>query len=443
MKKFGLVGLALIIALAIYYFTIGTTQIATQMKATINTQLASLQKQGFSVENREVLDRKEHFILSFNEPEKVIQFFNAKGIRLYDNDAEAFQGLKIGVDVYYAADTYSSVSFDMYPVALPHTIRQAFELEENKDALLRINKMLKEKTFFTHLSIAKLGSGFKGYMKDINESFEDKENIKIAMEGLTFSGNIKKNKIEKIKQNIKSVSLEISNEIKILLSNMKTKYSMTGDTKYDYSTEYSMEKMSLKRTQDFSLEMNNIDMRSVSTTKDGLASGTLESKVKDIVLSQDTKKIALKDTTFAIKADNLDMSAFKKLQEVDPNNDKQIKALLQELISKGIQVSISKFAINKLEVEEQKMDGFTIDAKVNIDKTLNIASLEKNPILAMSAIDASINLNLSNELFTFIAQEPKVMMAAMIFRPKDINGKKEYTLKLENSKLTVNGMPVM
>ena len=70
-KKLGLAILAIVIAAVLYYFSAGAEQLRLEMKAQMNKELATLQTEGFSVQNREISEKKEHFILSFDEPEKI------------------------------------------------------------------------------------------------------------------------------------------------------------------------------------------------------------------------------------------------------------------------------------------------------------------------------------------------------------------------------------
>ena len=119
MKKIGLGLVALILVAVIYYFTVGASQITEEIKAQVNTQLTSLEKEGFVIEERKIEEKKEHFVISFDDPEKISSFLYRQGMQLTVEDAELLKGLKVGVDTHYLPDAYSSVAFDMYPTTLP------------------------------------------------------------------------------------------------------------------------------------------------------------------------------------------------------------------------------------------------------------------------------------------------------------------------------------
>jgi len=191
MKKIGLGVLGVVAVAAIYYFTSGSEQLTLQMKEQVDAEIATLQTQGFTVEGREVSEKKEHFVISLNEPKKVATYLTAQGVQTSIKDIEALKGFKIGVDVNYLPDTYSAASFDMYPVTLPSTLTSAVMDEEEKKNLQQIKKMIEKKTFLVHLNVNKLGTGFKGYMKDINEVLKGKNPVTLTMTALNFTGDLK------------------------------------------------------------------------------------------------------------------------------------------------------------------------------------------------------------------------------------------------------------
>jgi len=440
MKKLGLGIIGLLIVGTIYYFTAGSEQITAQMKKQVNTELTSIQKEGFSVENREVKESKEHFVLSFDDTNKIAKFFTRQGIQLNVNDAVLLKGTKIGVDVNYLPDTYAAVSFDIYPLFFPPMILSMAENDKEKEILL---ELIKKKTFLAHIAINKLGNGFKGDMKDIHEVLHGKQTVTLQMQGFTFSGDIRTQRISAIKEEVEKLLFLVDDDIAFTLTGIKSDYSHTGNTAYDYTTNYSIENMQLQNKKSFALNAKKFTMHSVSVVQDRLASGIVKSTTKHISTEDKGKKYAFDDFTFEMKATNLDVTAFEKLQHVNVNDEQAMNALFQTLISKGVQFEIPTFSVANIETEGKKMEGFNLSAKVDIDKSLNITALEVNPLSALSAVDANLEMTLSKDLFSIIAQQPKAMMALMIFQPKNVNGKKVYKLELKDGKFTVNGMAMM
>ncbi len=443
MKKLGLAILGIVIVASIYYFSAGSEQIRVEMKAQINKELASLQTEGFSVQNREISEKKEHFILSFNEPEKISKFFTQKGAKVDAKEIEALKGLQVGIDVAYLSDAYSSVSFDMYPVTLPDVLTNPALSEEDKKIVVQLKKILEKKALLVHLSVNKLGTGFKGYIKDIDETIQSDENAQLTVTGLTFSGDIKENKIVKMQQALKGFNMNVADELNMKLSNLTSDYTMTGKSLYDYTTDYSIEKVVLYAKSEFNILIDNLDVISKSSIKDGLATGSVQTKAKKIDITEAQRHTILETLVFNMKASNFDIKAFEQLEKIDVNNDQEMYAVMQQLISQGIELDISDFSIAKITTEGQTIDGFSMNTTFKIDKSLNITALQQNPMLAINAINANLDIALSQGLFAMVAQHPQAVMAMMLFQPRDVNNQKVYKIELQNGSLKVNDIPAM
>jgi len=443
MKKLSLGIITLLIAGTIYYFTSGSEQITAEIKKQLNNELTSIQKEGFSVQNREIKEVSEHFILSFDDPKKIAQFFSRQGLHINANDTEILKGLRVGIDIKYLADTYSSVAFDMYPVALPSVIISSATSNKDKKILSQVEKMLEKKTFLMHIAINKLGNGFKGHMSDIDEILNTEQTIKLNMKGLTFSGNITNNSISSVEQQLIALSLHVVDKMQLSFTGVKSDYLITGKTPYNYTTKYDIDKIHINVADKFNLLFEKLLINSVSLVKDGLASGSLISSLDKINMTNKAENYVLNTFTFESNAEGLDISAFKKLQEIDVNNKKEVNKLLQEMLSKGVSFEIPKCSIVSMESEGKKIDGFNITAKVALDKSFDVMALDTNPLSTLSAIDANLSITLSKELFGEITKIPQAMMALMLFQPKDVNGQKVYKLELEKGKITVNGRPFL
>ncbi len=324
-----------------------------------------------------------------------------------------------------------------------YSSKSSQEDDDDKKILDQVEKMLEKKTFLMHVSVNKLGTGFKGHMKDINELIHGEKDITLNMRGLTFSGDIKDQNIQNVKQNLAALIIHVPDEIDMNFTKVMTNYTVTGQTPYNYSSDYTIGQMAIDIKSEFNLLANDIIMQSTSTVKNGLLSGTLHTKSKSIHLTTQDKVFAFSTLLFDMSANNLAIEAFEKLEEIDADNEVEMDALLQELLSKGVTLKIPNFSIGTIEAEGQKMDGFELNAKIDIDKSFKLTTLEENPIAVASAIDANLNISLSDEFFNIVEQQPQAMIILMLFQPKDKNGKKLYTVEVKDGQLTINGTPML
>ncbi len=446
-KKIGLGFGALVIAGALYYFTIGSTQITQEIKRHIDKEVATLSNKGFSIENREVKEKSEHFVISFDDPKKIGTFLIEKGLQISLSDAEVLKGLKLGVDLFYLKDAYSSISFDVYPLSLPTIITTSTNKENGQNTLAHIQKLLDKKTFLMHLDVNKLGSAFKGNLKDINEVIvqdeKKKKNLTLVMTGFSFSGELKEKSLHEIKQKLKKMSMQIPHEMQMSLTGVDAAYTFTGKTAFDYHATYTIDTLQTEIINKLNLTATDLVTKAVSSTKDGLANATMKSTIKQIDIKAATDSYRLHKFAFDITTKNLDVKAFEQLQTIDPNDEKQVKETIQKFFSRGIVFEIPTLSVANIEINTNTLGGLDMEARMALDKSLNIQTLERNPMASLSAIDANIKLSLSKEIYVVLAQQPQVMMIAMMFQPKDVNGKKVYDLQLKNGKVLVNGKPIL
>jgi len=447
MKKLGLGIVAVILVTAIYYFTAGSEKLTNEMKMRVNTELTMIEQNGFAVQEREIKEKEEHFVLLLDDPAKIVKFFNQQGSEMTLEDAQVLKGMKVGIDLKYLNDSYSALSADIYPLRLPDAMTQAQDLkEEDKAWLTQLNDMLSRKALLVHIDFNKLLSSFKGYVKDIEETFKVETTVKLSLKDLHFEGEIKDDRVTALSQKIKNISLISGDDLNITLNSLTSKHSITGTSLYDTRSEYTIAQMQVsgkKEQYAFSVAVKELTGSDTTSLTKGLASNKMKLKAKEVTLTENSEVTKLSDASFAFNIDNLDIASLEALEALDIDNKAETNKVLQALISKGITMEIPEFEVKKLYYLGKDMDGFSITSRFQISKTADLAVIQINPFAAIAAIDTKTKIVLSEALFSLIAQQPKMMMIAMLIQPKVINGKKVYELELKDGKITVNGQSLM
>ncbi len=447
MKKFGFASIGIILVAIIYFFTIGSTQLIAEIKPQVQKEVEMLKTQGFDVETKEISTQMQQHIIAINDTKKISSFLKSKGVELSHKDIEQFKGMKLAIDMHYLADSYSAVSLDIYPLTLPTSLASSTVDKEDKQQLGQLEKMIKDKTFLVHIDINKLLNGFKGYLKDIDETFHDKndkndkQEMQFQINALTFTGKIKDNKVTHLTQDLQGFKMAIVNESSMTLAKLSSIYTVT-DTQ-NYHTEYKIENATFSADKKYELIIDGVHIDSHANVDKNLSSFSVKTQVKNINYKEKEKVTQVAKLDLEIKVDNLDMKALESLEDINPNEQEEVIATLQKLISKGVNFEIPNLSVQEITLQKQKMEGFTFNSMFKIDKSLDLSLLEKNPMAAIDAINANLYLSLSNDIFALIAQQPQAMMALMLFQPKDFKGKKVYEVELKDAKLLVNGMPVM
>ena len=440
MKKLGLITIGVFVVATLYYFTMGASQITNELKKQVNLELQSLQTQGFVIEEREIKENTEHLVLLFDNPKKIASYLTHKGIALTEEDASHLKALRIGIDIAYLPDAYAAASIDFYPISLPTSFTSSLMKNGKQQQLETIKNLLKNKTFLTHISLNKLGTEFKGYTKDIDLHLKDEKDMRIKIEGMTFLGKINHQSLQSVTQKLKDFNITVDNVLSLAAHGVKTNYLHTKNTPNDIHINYDIDTMNIKAYSQFTLEANSINIDSHTTVKNNLSSSDIKTKTEKITLTEKNKKTQFKTFILHLKANNLDMKAFEELQHIDVNNTKELNAVLQTLISKNIHIEVPTLSIDKIEADGKEIDGFNLTSKIDIKKSFSIAALQNNPTSILSAIDANLHIDFSKEIFNIITQQPKAMIALMLFQPKNVGDKKSYTLEVKDGKLIINGM---
>jgi len=447
MKKIGFGVLTFLAIGIVYYFTAGEKQLTNEIKIRVNQELIMVEKSGFSVQERKVEEKKEHFVISFDEASKIKSFFEKQGQDIDIEEANSLVGLKVGVDLKYLSSVSSAVSVDIYPLNLPIELSSAKDLNsEEQIVMIHLNDMLKRKALLLHIDFNKLLTSFKGYIKDIHETIKLESLVNLDVVKMIFRGDVKNDRLTSTSNSIKNISLKLGDDLDISLTNMKSQYRLTGSTVYDTNYNYSIENLNLIGKEDgreVSLSINSIKGSNITNVKNNLASDSSKVTIASVKYKKARMQTEFIDSSFVFNIANIDMNILEKLETIDIENESEINALTQELISKGITIDIHKLEVKKLVYLGKKIDAFNISSSLSIKKSANLVEIQENPFAIFDVIDTKTKISLSNELFTIIAQQPQAILFVMMTKAQNIDGKKVYELELKDGKLLVNGKPVM
>jgi hypothetical protein len=440
LKKTTIGAIGLLVIGLLYYFTSGSTQLVEEMKKQVNHELTMLQQNGFTIEERETKETQEHFVLNFSEPAKISAYLQTQGVHAKTEELAKFKGLRLGVDATYLNDTYSALSVDIYPQTLSDAMLSSVN-QEDKKLLEHIQTMLKNKALLVHMDFNKLLTGFKGYIKDINETITEEVTMNLLAQGMTFEGNIEDEKFKGLNQKIKLLSFSANNgKLAYTLSNTEWEYAITGASVYDTHSKYQIEAFRSVADDLYSVDILNVKGASTTLVENKLLKSSATNSIEKIVIREKQKAYVLSETTLNAEVNNLDMDAFQKLQRVDPEDHEAVNKLSQQILSKGVAFKLNKLSSKEVTADAKPLGGFEVTASGNIDKTFDLSMLKQNPLAFLTAVNTEAHIALSPTLFSLVMQNPKAMLALMLFPPQEKNGQKVYDLSYIKGKLTVNGV---
>ena len=439
-KKLGFGVLVLIIVSVFYYFnhTENVKNLNTLQEA-VNVQLTEMQINGFTVSDREIKKETEHFVIQINDPKKAALFLTEKGIQTSIEEAKELTGMQLGADVAYSKDM---IALELYPLTLPTYIKAVFTTENDQKVLAQLEDFIKNKAFFMHVDIVHSSTIFTGYIKDINEKVEGAKEVKLTLQGLQFSGEVKEEKIVKYMQKFNTLHLYMSDELNRTITGYLSHYALTGTTAYDYTTDYSIENIKINETTEGSLFADTISLYSTSSVTNGLTTETLKAKINNMDLLFEKERFGMQTLNLDMNISNLDLDTLEKLQKTDANKGKEFDTHLETLVSNNMHLDIANLSVDKVTLHGKEMNGFSVDARLDIDESLDVYRLGMKPKHALHKIDGTINLSLSKEILALLKEDPKTMLFYMMYRPKRSLGQRIYHINIMDGDVKINGKPL-
>ncbi|GEM_PF-2431337 len=444
MKKTVIVLILLVAGVAGYYFAIGSDQATNLLKTQVDSQLNILQQNGFAVENRKKEKTKESFVLHYADPAKINFYLQQHNIDISPEDAQTLKGFKIATELSYQEGVYSAVSADIYPVAFPDAVMQEATPQDRK----MMKKILDEKILLAHVDINKIFTAFKGYLKDINTTFESEDPISVVSQGISFDGTLDAGTaaVTSSQNAVKQFDLQTKSGTKFAVRDLRGMHEQKGPTGYDFASDYSIGGVTIYDEKGIGGELTQLAVKTYGKVQGGIATSGLAIGVEDMQITEAQGRRGLKSLSLQTTLENLSVAALDKIAALDGQQDKEaFNTAIKDLISGGITLKVDKLsAQNILDTQSGKMiDGFNSNALFAIAKNADSKALSQDPSALLGLVDAKMHLELSDALYQALQSDPEIAMGLMFLQPVSNNGTTVFDILFKQGVLTVNGKPVL
>jgi len=431
----------LLVGSLVYYFIYGSQQITQELKRQVDMHLEVLQKNGFAIEEREIKESSEHFVLHYKDPTKIQKYFKEKNIKMKTDDTQMLKGFKLASDISYMQGFYSAVSMDLYPVALPEMIRE----KTTQNDLNKMQKLLKEKIFLIHLDINKIFTSFKGYVKDIDTTFGT---IKVVSTQVKFDGDFTTQRLTASTSSIQEFSINTATDLNISLKNLHGTYKQKGDSPYSFDSKQQIDMIAIQLSNGTSVELKNLDFQNNSNSSDQRINSQFISKFAELHIIDTQNRYSIENLNSKISLEKLSISALETLQSIDINNPKERQKLnkaIKMLITDGTRLNIEYIKANKvLDSSTNKMvDGFDANAYFTLNKNINLREIQSNPFALLSAVESKAHISLSDSLYNIAKKRAELSLILLFVKPISKEQKKIFDITYQNSHLKINGNQIL
>ncbi len=437
MKKLFILIAILIIGAAGYYFTIGSQQVADELKGIVNNQLQILQQNGFIAEDKKSEAKQEHFIIHYADPDKISSYLQSHNMNLSKEEAEALKGLKIGVDLAYLQSASSAISIELYPAAFPPSLIQ----NADQDGKKILEKIIAQKIFLAHVDINKLLTSFEGYFKDIDTTFEaTSDPVTLLSKGFTFGGTYDTETLTSTTNSIKEFTLSAKSGGKLSMINLAGNYKNDGATPYEYKSKQEIGSIGFWDTNGTNASLQGVRFESAGEVENNLSNSFVQLELAKAEITEPQRAFRLEGFKSKATLSNVSIAAIETMNRLDENDAEGYKKAFNELLSHGITLNLDEFVLQKYgEGNGGLSDGLSANAIVKIDKNLDITQIEQNPAALLGSIDAAAHIEFSDTLYELLQKQPYFTLASLLFTPIIKENKKIFDLEFKQGNLKVNG----
>jgi hypothetical protein len=429
------------------------------MKEMIDTRVNELESFGLKAQTQTTqssyLSSSRHFEFVLEDSDAFVEYLNKYSNQQISPYVDAMlNGVVIGADIEYSNLSFAkAIEVEIYPLSLPTDMKDEIRKEDLAFATY-LEKFLESKGVLYHINYNILNSKFKGYIQDIETSYDFNKELKVDLKlnGATFSGEGELIAPKEIKSKIKSFHVNIINKDKKLNINLaKLSSKSEFDSKNSYETDMKLKsfEMLLRGTQnDANITMDDVELSAGSD--DTKEKSKLETKVSVKEFRVDSKELSLemKKFAFELKIKDLDKEKYEVFRSIASRNDmanslkyqKDVQNSLLQLIEKGLTINMKEFSVKEVIVNDiGNIKGFDVKTEIIIKEDATLGQkIAMSPLMAIGNLEVHLKMKIDKKMYSYIMQNPGMMMQLNAYAKEDANNV-IFNIDFVDSKVTVNG----
>jgi len=454
MKKILIIVATVIVALALTPI-VGNKVIESKLDENIN----KLSSNGLEIKNQKTdsgyLNTSKHYEFAVKDSQKFINYLSELLNQQIPSYGDSFfKDSVVGVDLKFSnVPVLKTTSIDIYPISLSEKIMQDIK-NEDTDFANFIQSFLAKKGLSYHVDYDILSQDFKGYIKDVKESYAYKADSKIDFEltGSTFFGNgnlISPNFLDSNTKKIYTYFSSSSDEVKISLNNMSTSLKFESITSYTSSLDFNSLDIDIqsKNKNDSKIDIKNILFDFSSSTDGTKAKFSSKSSFEKFDITTKNESIYMKNFNFDTTLDGIDKDSYEELNVLlrkssnlnDNTLSLKMQKLIEKLFLKGFELNIKDISIENIRLN--KNDLGTSSLKSNVKLPQNAVTSKVRPMELINKIDIDMLINISKPMFKVITNSTPILAISQGYA-KDNGNSLVYDLKVKDGSVTVNGKKV-
>ncbi|MDF1884026.1 hypothetical protein JHD49_08755 [Sulfurimonas sp. SAG-AH-194-C21] len=429
------------------------------IQQSIDERLVELKSFGLDTSKDEsistYLNTSRHFEFVLKDSQNFLNFLNQysnKQIPPYVN--AMLEGVLVGVDIKYSNLPFAKAfEIEIYPIKLSENMSETLRIED-MDFYKYTQNFLLEQGILYHIEYNLLNDDFKGYVKDISESYTLKNDTKLMLllEKANFKGNGALLAPNELSSKVKELHLDVSQGLKsfhVDLSDFKS--SSNFESANTYLTNFDVKKIlvTLRGTgDDVNVSIDKFRANASSNAQGETTQLNSKTSISHLEFSSQQSIFTLDKFNFDVALSGLAKKEYLKFTQLisqkdamqTPKSNENLQLSAIELLSKGVVLDIADFSVEEYSNNSTTpIKGFEIQSKLRLkaDKDL-VQKIQTSPFLAIPNISLESELRVSKELYTKL-QKINAMLNRFSGYEKEDGDDYVFVLKFIDTKASING----
>ncbi len=447
MKK-SILAVAVLLLIITALPTVGNTFIKKQ----IDERLLELESFGLQATKDEsqtsYLSSSRHFEFLLKDSHKFLTYlqnYSDQQIPPYVN--AMLEGVLIGVDIDYSNFPFAKAfEIEIYPMKLSQMMSAELQ-SSNIKVYEKINIFLGLKGILYHIEYNLINADFKGYIKDIKESFilQDASAVKISLHGAKFSGNGPLLAPNELSSKIKELDIELvegEKSLKLMFENLKSSTNFESINTYISSVDIESMLLTIRGIgNDIDVKIEKLRANASSNDQDNSTQLNSKTSIKSLIFKSNESILNIQKLNLDVALSGLDKQEYMVFTKLlSQNNQLKIQKSMMKLLSKGMVLEIADFSVKKFSTDSQaKIKGFKLKSSLLIKEDKNLAQkIQISPLLGISNLELESEIKISKELYTKL-KDTNILLRLFNGYEKEDGDDYIFLLKFLDNNASING----
>ncbi|MCW8837161.1 MAG: YdgA family protein [Thiovulaceae bacterium] len=426
------------------------------IESELNNRLKTISSYGVytkkEIADTKYLQTKKYYEFVVTDADKLLKYLSKfSNSQIPPYISKFLDGTTLAVELKYNNIPINDMVYISFrPIALSKKTINEIKKEDPGFAAY-LESFLKNGGLEYHIDYNVLKQEFRGYIKDIDESytFASGQKLDAKLKGAVFNGKGLLVAPEFIDSNIDKIYLDVTNKTNNIILDIQNIYlTSIFESRTTYKTYIKANSLNININDDKTgktiLDIKKPKMNFASSTKGLKAEFTSKSSFEELNLKTKLQEVDMLKFNYEVSLKDIDKDSFEELSKlldsakygVDNQSTLKIEKSLQQLLMRGFDLKVSDFSIKNIKLNKKRnLEGASLKLGVKLASDSNINF--SKPIELLDKIKLDLLLNISKPMFVAVTQSNPIVALSQGYA-KEKGNSLVYNIKIQNGSVSVN-----